>query len=147
MEGLLDKELILSDLQSAKKDSVLEEMVSALVKHMPELESETVQKILLERESLGTTGIGDGVAIPHAKLSTLEEMVLVVGRSTIGVDYEALDDNPCNIFFMVLAPESAAGAHLKLLAAISRLLKNENFRDEFMKAPDGDALFELLKAR
>ena len=142
----LTRELVLPDLKATAKAAVLEEMTAALAAQNPALDAERALAVLLDRESLGTTGIGDGVAIPHGKLPNLERIVLCVGRSKAGVDFSALDYKPCTTFFLVLAPEQVTGMHLRILAHISRLLKDESFRRDFAEARDGDALFRLLQA-
>ncbi len=141
----LDRDQILPDLQSETKPKVLEEMLAPLRDKVQDLDLDKARDILLEREKLGSTGIGNGVAIPHGKLEELESIVLVVGRSLQGVDFDALDREPCTIFFLVLAPENVAGTHLRLLAHISRLLKDPDFQGSFMEARGRDGLFSLLE--
>jgi PTS system nitrogen regulatory IIA component len=145
LEDYLDKDLILPDLRSDSKPKVLEELLYPLQEKWKEFDLDKARDILLEREKLGSTGIGNGVAIPHGKMDELENIVLVVGRSLKGLDFEALDRELCTIFFLVLAPEDVAGTHLRLLAHISRLLKDPDFRGSFMEAHDGDGLYYLLK--
>jgi len=141
----LDRDQILPDLQSETKPKVLEEMLAPLRDKVQDLDLDKARDILLEREKLGSTGIGNGVAIPHGKLEELESIVLVAGRSLQGVDFDALDREPCTIFFLVLAPENVAGTHLRLLAHISRLLKDPDFQGSFMEARGRDGLFSLLE--
>ncbi|WP_319779462.1 PTS sugar transporter subunit IIA [Maridesulfovibrio sp.] len=140
----LAKDLIVHELKASDKSEVLKEMVSTLKDAGLDVDVENALKVLNDREKLGTTGIGDGIAIPHGKLEGLEEIVVVVGRSSEGVDFESLDMQPCKIFFMVLAPEQGAGAHLKVLAQISRQLKDEAFRQAFIETVDKDELLRLL---
>ncbi|WP_320175329.1 fructose PTS transporter subunit IIA [Maridesulfovibrio sp.] len=140
----LAKDLVIYELQASDKSKVLEEMVSTLKDAGLDVDVENALKVLNDREKLGTTGIGDGIAIPHGKLECLEEIVVVVGRSSEGVDFESLDMQPCKIFFMVLAPEQGAGAHLKVLAQISRQLKDEAFRQAFIDTEDKQQLLKLL---
>ncbi len=140
----LDKTMILPELAASTKEEVLAELVAPVIAACPQLDAESVVAVLRERESLGTTGIGDGIAIPHGKLDNLDRILLVAGRSTPGVDFEALDFKLCNIFFLVLAPEQVAGMHLRILAQISRLLKDPEFRSSFLSAPDAEALWHLL---
>ncbi|MBU1000900.1 MAG: PTS sugar transporter subunit IIA [Proteobacteria bacterium] len=142
---LLEKDLILPKLKAGTKQEVLAELVAAAADRLPELELETTLEILIERERLGTTGIGNGIAIPHGKMDHLENIVVVVGRSVQGIEFDALDQKPCHIFFLVLAPEQVAGLHLRVLAHISRLLKEESFRNSFVAAATGDDLWRLLK--
>ncbi|CCO24250.1 PTS sugar transporter subunit IIA [Maridesulfovibrio hydrothermalis] len=140
----LVKDLVIHELASSGKAEVLKEMVSALKATGFEFDVEKALGVLNDREKLGTTGIGDGIAIPHGKLECLEEIVVIVGRSRDGVDFESLDMKPCKIFFMVLAPEQGAGAHLKVLAQISRQLKDEAFRQAFIDTNDKQELLNLL---
>ncbi len=144
LEEYLDRDFVLPALQSKTKSEVLEELIAPIGKKLAGFDLAKAHKVLLEREYLGTTGIGDGVAIPHGKLDSLSDIILVVGRSKEGVDFESLDFKLCNIFFLVLAPEQVAGVHLRILAHISRLLKDENFRTTFVSAPDQEALWQLL---
>jgi len=141
----IEKELVLPDLASTGKTEVLHELTEALAAHHPGLDAGLALAVLLDREGLGTTGIGEGVAIPHGKLASLEHIILCIGRSRKGVDFESLDFKPCSIFFLVLAPEQMTGIHLRILAHISRLLKDDHFRKDFFEAKDRDALFALLQ--
>ena len=146
LRDFLNKDLLLPELQARNKTEVLAELVSVLALKMPGLDAEAAYRVLRDRESLGSTGIGEGVAIPHGKLEGLEQIVLVVGCSTGGVDFEALDRKPCHIFFMVLAPEQVAGMHLRILASITRLLKNEAFRHAFLTAQDKELFWDALSS-
>jgi len=141
----VEKDLVLPNLTSGNKSEVLAELIAPLGVINPEMDTDQAVRVLLDRESLGTTGIGDGIAIPHGKLEGLDKVIVVVGRSLEGIDFDALDHKPCSIFFLVLAPEQAAGTHLRLLAQISRVLKDEAFRQEFMSVTDIDGMFKLLK--
>lgn len=137
-------EAVSSDLSARTKDEVLAEMVDVLRKGHQNVDRDNALKVLRDRERLGTTGIGDGVAIPHGKIAGLDDLILAVGKSRDGVDFEALDQKPCHIFFLVLAPEQAAGQHLRLLAHVSRLLKGEDFKNALLAAPDAESLLKLL---
>lgn len=141
---ILDQKLILSDLTSKTKKSVLEELVSHLAQNEKKVHQEELLKALLEREKLGSTGINDGVAIPHGKLKNIDNLLAVFGRSREGVDFGALDGKPSHLFFLLVAPESSAGAHLKALARISRIAKSEIFREKCMQAKTGEDLFRLM---
>ena len=142
----LDEELILPDLKSTSKPEILAELVAPLAEKRDNVGLEEAKKVLLERENLGSTGIGEGVAIPHGKMEDLEDVIMVVGRSKEGMDFASLDKKPCTIFFLVLAPERVAGMHLRILAHVSRLLKDQSFRQAFMEAPDRAALWKLLQS-
>ncbi|MFP4391329.1 MAG: PTS sugar transporter subunit IIA [Desulfohalobiaceae bacterium] len=141
----LDKDLILPDLKSANKPDVLYELLSPLNGKLQALDVEKAHAVLMERENLGSTGIGDGVAIPHGKMDELQDIVLIVGRSLQGVEFTALDNKTCRIFFLVLAPEHVAGQHLRILAHVSRLLKDPGFRQTFMEARGANGLWNLLR--
>jgi PTS system nitrogen regulatory IIA component len=140
----LRKEFILGDLKALDKSGVLAELVAPVAGVYPDVNPEKALRVLLDRENLGSTGIGDAVAIPHGKMDTLKDIVIVAGRSRKGVDFEALDHKPCRIFFLVLAPEHVAGMHLRILAQISRLLSDEGFRGAFLEAGDRDSLWDVL---
>lgn len=142
----LEKELVLPELTASTKQEALAELLAPVVKKNPSLDAEEVFNVLMEREALGTTGIGNGIAIPHGKLSSLDKIVVVAGRSFDGLDFDALDQKPCKIFFMVLAPENVAGTHLRILAQISRLLKDEDFKQLFMESDTQETLWNLLSA-
>jgi PTS system nitrogen regulatory IIA component len=125
---ILPKESIISDLRGRTKREVLEELTDALLKQKPQLNRARVVEVLLERERLGSTGIGDGIAIPHGKVKDLDQLALSFGRSTAGVDFESMDGKPAHFFFLLVAPENCAGIHLRALAKIARLLKNSSVR-------------------
>ena len=115
---ILDEELILSDLKAGGKKEAIEEMAKLAVRHDERLNLDLLLDVLLEREKLGSTGIGDGVAIPHGKASGIDEVIAVFARSTEGVDFESMDDKKAHLFFLLIAPENSSGAHLKALASI-----------------------------
>ncbi len=138
---------ILPDLKARNKKNVLEELCAPVVAAYPAIDFGILMEVLKEREKLGSTGIGDGVAIPHGKLAELQDIVLVFGRSKAGVDFDALDGKPTHLFFMVLAPENSAGIHLKALARISRLLKSQVVRQELMNAKDAAQIISVINAQ
>jgi PTS system nitrogen regulatory IIA component len=141
---ILNKDLLIPDLQSKNKKGVLEELASVLVaqRKLPDLEKAV--EVLLDREKLGSTGIGDGIAIPHGKIKDLGGVLASFGRSREGVDFESIDQKPTHLFFLLVAPENSAGIHLKALARISRLLKDPNFRKRLMEAEDSEKLFQII---
>ena len=102
----------------------------------PGVEAERLLQVLVERENLQSTGIGDGVAIPHGKLPGLSRLLAGFARSPRGVDFESIDGQPTYLFFVLVAPESSTGAHLKALARISRVFKDPEFRRRLLAAPD-----------
>jgi PTS system nitrogen regulatory IIA component len=142
---VLARESILEDLKGTDKKSVLEELVGPVSK-ISGVSADLLVKVLLDREQLGSTGIGGGVGIPHGKLKDLDSLVLGFGLSRNGVDFESMDGKPTHIFFLLLTPENSTGLHLKLLARISRLLKNESFREKLLNAVDRDEIFDVIGA-
>jgi PTS system nitrogen regulatory IIA component len=101
---------------------------------------------LLDREKLGSTGIGEGVAIPHGKVPGLPGLLASFGRSTAGVDFHAIDGRPTHLFFTLFAPENSAGTHLKALARISRIFKTAAFRDAILRAASAEEIYRLIEA-
>ena len=141
---LLDPRAIVADLQARDKTKVLAELTDALLLCETALDREEVISVLLEREKLGSTGIGDGVAIPHGKLAGIPELKLVFGRSQVGVDFESMDGQPAYLFFLLIAPEESVGVHLKTLAKISKLLKDSSVRKKLLDAPDQAAIYQVI---
>ncbi len=136
---------VLDDLKAQTKEGVLREMSEGVAELIPSLSAPSLTAILMERESLGSTGLGDGVAIPHGKVPGLDRLAAVVARSRAGVQFHSLDGRPAHLFFLILAPEQSAGMHLKALARISRLLKDARFRQSLLDARDADDLRRILR--
>lgn len=143
---VLNKEAISIDLKAKDKKGVLDELAAPVAQLTGAAQDELV-KILLERERLGSTGIGGGIGIPHGKLKDLDNLVLGFGLSRRGVDFESMDGRPTHIFFLLLTPESSAGLHLKLLARISRLLKNDDFKSQLMQAAGPDDIIQIIREK
>lgn len=136
---------IIPDLASMTKEDVLAELTDKLVARHTAIDREQVLRDLLERELLGSTGIGGGIAIPHAKLLHGGDPVVVFGRSTKGITFDALDGKPVNLFFLLIADANSFDLYLKLLARISRLLKDRALRSHLLEASDADALYEIIQ--
>ena len=141
---VLYKEAIISDLKAVDKQGVLEELVMPIAS-IAGLNQDYLVRVLMERERLGSTGIGEGVGIPHGKLKDLASLVLGFGLSRKGVDFESMDGQPTHIFFLLVTPENSTGRHLKLLARISRILKNEFFRQKLMDAANSDEIYSIIQ--
>lgn len=135
---------VIPDLRGETKDEVLRELSGAAATLVPSVSAESLTRILQERERLGSTGIGEGAAIPHGKVAGLDRLVAIFGRSRAGVQFQSLDGKPTHLFFLILAPENSAGLHLKALARISRLLKDARFRASLSEAPDAAEMIRLL---
>jgi len=143
----LCKDAIEVDLQATKKKEVLKELIDKLAatKKIKEDGKEKILHALLEREKLGSTGIGQGVAIPHAKTDKLTEIVCAFGTSKKGVEFDALDGEKVYIIFLLIAPQDSAGMHLKVLAKISRLLKDKFFRQALREAKSTNEVIKIIK--
>jgi len=141
---VLNKETILVDLKSADKKGVLDEL-GIPVARIAGVGHEDLMRVLMERERLGSTGIGDGVGIPHGKMKDLESMVVGFGLSRKGVDFESIDGLPTHIFFLLITPEDSTGLHLKLLARISKILKNDLFRENLLNATGRDEILSIIE--
>lgn len=140
---ILQEETIISELDATDKKGVLEELTGPVAK-ISGVDREEMVRVLLERERLGSTGIGEGIAIPHGKLKSLQSLLVSFGRSQKGVDFEAIDGKPAHLFFLLMAPENSTGDHLRMLAGISRLLKDDTFRQRLMTAEDQHKLYTVI---
>jgi PTS system nitrogen regulatory IIA component len=130
----LEVDSICVDLNARKKSEAIEELCKILQSQKKIKVAKPLVDALLQREKLGSTGIGQGIAIPHAKSDTLDSVVAALGISKKGLDFEALDGEPVHIVFLLVAPPDSAGLHLKILARISRLLKDKFFRQSLREA-------------
>jgi PTS system nitrogen regulatory IIA component len=144
LSEILDAKNIIPDLKARDKKKALEELAETIVNSRPSLDKNALVKVLLERERLGSTGIGDGVAIPHGKFHGISEPVISFGRSIKGLDFESMDGQPVFLFFLLVAPENSASVHLKALARIAKLLKNSTFRKTLMEIPTGQELYKTI---
>jgi PTS system nitrogen regulatory IIA component len=140
----LKEEWIIPDLQGTDKRSILKELSSLLVKPCQVASGEEILQVLLEREKLGSTGIGEGIAIPHGRLRKLKTFFISFGRSVKGVDFDSIDHHPSQLFFLVMAPENSAVDNLKLLGRIVALLKDTSFKKRLMGAQTREELFQII---
>ena len=141
---IIHPELICTDLTSSGKTDVLSELGTLLANKIQTVDANEITKILVERERLATTGIGEGVAIPHGKTEGIETIYAAVGISRTGVPFDAIDNDPVHIFIALLAPLSSSGDHLRALARISRLLKDPDIRGQLMGVRETEELFDIL---
>ena len=141
---VLHPDAILADLKSQDKKSVLEELVEP-ISIITGMEHHELVRVLMDREQLGSTGIGEGIGIPHGKVKGLESMIIGFGLSKRGVEFDSIDNKPTNLFFTLITPDQSTGLHLKLLARISRLLKNDSFRDSLLNASSQEEILNLIK--
>jgi len=140
----LNNETIVTELKATDKNGVLEELTLP-VSQLTRTDHKELVRVLIEREHLGSTGIGDGIGIPHGKLKGLSSLVLGIGLSRRGVNFDAMDGKPTHIFFLLLTPENSTDLHLKLLARISKILKGESFKEKILRTSDKEAVINLIK--
>ena len=140
----LREDLVFPDLAASDKAGILGELCAGLARAHPSLNASQLTETLLEREKLGSTGIGEGVAIPHGKLSGVPGLLAAFGRKRAGVDFAAIDGKPTFLFFVLFAPDNSAGLHLKALARISRLFKQPQFRQAILSAEGAPGIFRLI---
>jgi PTS system nitrogen regulatory IIA component len=144
IRDLLQENLIIEEIEADDKRGVLREF-ARMLKSMNRVDNEEeLLRVLLERESLGSTGIGDGVAIPHGKLPMHSGMIIALGRSNKGVDFQAMDSKPVHLFFLLVTSDDRSGDHLRALARISRILKNPALRECLKTAPTRQELQRLI---
>ncbi len=145
IEGLLKPTLFLPSLQSKKKAAVLEELVQPLVPARVTRHPQVVLDLLAQRESLGSTGIGKGVAVPHARSTLIFERAILIGRSARGVDFEAVDEMPVHLFFLIVAPPVERDpVYLQLVAEVVRAVRLVKTRQRLIEAPDFSSVQEIL---
>lgn len=138
------EELILPDLRSTAKLDLLTELAEHLAENNDGVGKDALLKVLVDREKLASTAIGEGVAIPHGKLDAVGRLVACVGRARDGVDFDSMDGRPTHLFFVLVAPENSTGVHLKALARISRLFKDPEFRTRLLAADTAHDMFEVI---
>ena len=141
---VLKKESVISNLAAKTKPEVIQELAEQVVLIYPVLNKDNLVSVLIEREKLCSTAVDEGVAIPHGKISGLSNIIVAFGRSKDGIDFESLDGNPTQLFILLLAPENSSGVHLKLLARISRIFKNPDFRSRLIKSDSQEQIYEII---
>ncbi len=144
LSALLSEGLILLELSASTKVEAIDELVDLLVKENKVLDKQAYLDLVLERERMGSTGIGKGIAIPHGKTDAIKSVAISFGRSSKGVDFDALDDQPVKLIFLLAAPNDAGPIYLKALARLSRILRKEEFRESLLKAKDEKAVLDLI---
>ncbi len=144
LNQILKIEFINANLSARNKDEALAELINTIIEGGIKLKHSSIIEILKQRENLGSTGIGDGVAIPHGKIPELDEIIVAFGRSMEGIPFDSLDGKPVHLFFLLLAPENSSGQHLKILAKISKMLKDVDFRKKLLKAKSQSDLYKII---
>ena len=144
LSDILNQNHVIPDLKAKDKKGVLAELVDVIVSSDPTLDKNSLVKVLLERERLGSTGIGDGVAIPHGKFQGLKHPIISIGRSRKGLDFDAMDGEAVFLFFLLVAPEDSASIHLKALAKIAKIIKSRSFRNVLMQVPTREEIYQTI---
>lgn len=144
IKDLLQENLIIEELAASDKAGAILEFARLLQVSGKVRDTEELIRVIMEREALGSTGIGEGVAIPHAKLPLLREIVVAFGRSSRGIDFHSVDGRPAHLFFLLVTPDDNPGEHLRTLARISRILKNRALREQLMQASRSDDMQRLI---
>jgi nitrogen PTS system EIIA component len=141
---LIKRDMVVPALQATDKRGILEELAAFMAVHHSRIDRASLSRVLVEREALASTAIGEGVAIPHGKLGAVGEIVACLGRAPGGVEFDSMDGQPTYLFFVLVAPESSTGAHLKALARISRVFKDPEFRRRLMGASDAETMYHVV---
>ncbi|MEO8215310.1 MAG: PTS sugar transporter subunit IIA [Myxococcales bacterium] len=140
----LGPDMVIADLVADTKSGVLAELSRHLAARVDSVNPLVLGKVLEERELLASTAIGDGIAIPHGKLDAVGCLVGVLGRARAGIEFESIDGKPTHLVFMLVAPASSTGVHLKALARLSRLFRDADFRERLLAAPDAAAMYQVI---
>jgi len=141
---IIEENNVIPELRAKDKKGVLEELAEAISRHEPSIDKGTLVKVLVERERLGSTGIGDGVAIPHGKMNGVSRPIISFGRSKQGLDFDSMDGQPAHLFFLLIAPEDSSSVHLQVLAKIAKILKNRDFRKKLMEPGTKKELYQTI---
>lgn len=140
----LAADMVVADLVADTKAGVLAELSRHLATRMAGVDPEVLRRVLEERELLASTAIGDGIAIPHGKMDAVGRLVGALGRARAGIEFESIDGKPTHLVFMLVAPASSTGVHLKALARLSRLSRDADFRARLLEAPDAVAMYQAI---
>lgn len=140
----LQPDLVVPDLRATSKPAVLEEMARHVAQHHAGMDPLNLKRVLEDRELLASTAIGDGIAIPHGKLDTVPRLIGALGRSLSGLEFDSIDGKPTHLVFLLVAPLSSAGTHLKALARLSRLFRDAMFRQRLIEAPNARAMYDVI---
>lgn len=141
---ILELNTVVSHLHSTSKADVIKELADNISSVYPNINTERLVEVLIERENLCSTAVDSGVAIPHAKLSGITDMIVGFGRSIEGIEYESLDKKATHFFITLIAPEDSAGSHIQILARISKVFKNPELRAKLMRSESEEDIYEAI---
>lgn len=145
LSELLSPRLISPELRARTRNDAVRELAALLAASQPDMDADDVVRVVLEREALASTGIGEGVAIPHGSLSGTKQLVGAMGRSAGGIDFQSVDGRPARLIFLLVVPRNQPGVHLKTLANITKVLKNDGFRGQLLSAADEEGIMTVLR--
>jgi fructose-specific phosphotransferase system IIA component len=146
LKDLLSKDIIRIPLENQEKSKIIEELVEILYESNRISDKEAVLKAVLDREAVMSTGMGDGVAIPHAKSDSVDGLIAAFGITSEPVDFESIDGKPVRMIFLLVGPTDQTGPHLKALSRISRLMHREDFRQKLAVSQTSDQVIEAIEA-
>ena len=144
MSEIIEEENIIPDLKAKDKNGVLEELAEVISNREPSVNKRDLVRVLVERQRLVSTGIGDGVAIPHGKLNGIKHPLISFGRSNKGLDFDSMDGQTAYLFFLLVAPENSSSVHLQVLAKIAKILKNGTFRKKLMESRTREEIYQTI---
>jgi mannitol/fructose-specific phosphotransferase system IIA component (Ntr-type) len=144
---ILRESLVFPELAAANKADALREMIAGISGAYPELPENDLFSVILERERLSSTGIGSGIAIPHAKHPLADRQIAAFGRSRVGIPFDAIDRKPVHLIFLIVGPVGANEAHLKVLARISKFLHDTSFRERLFTAETAALIYEAISEK
>ena len=142
---ILKKEFIISELKGNKKEEVINELINLFTSDKRIIDIEKVRNAVLEREKIMSTGVGKGFAIPHGKTDAINEIIAAFGKTDIPIEYQALDNKPVNLIFLLVGKDNLVSTHIKLLSRISRMMNKDEFREKLAKANSSEEIFELFR--
>ncbi len=142
---ILKKEFIISELKGKQKEEVINELIDLFKKDKRVNDIEKVRTAVLEREKIMSTGVGKGFAIPHGKTDAISEIIAAFGKTSSPIEYQALDNKPVNLVFLLVGKDNLVSTHIKLLSRISRMMNKDEFREGLLKANSSEEIFELFK--
>ncbi len=142
---ILKKDFIISELKGKQKEEVINELIDLFKKDNRVNDIEKVRSAVLEREKIMSTGVGKGFAIPHGKTDGIKEIIAAFGKTNSPIEYQALDNKPVNLVFLLVGKDNLVSTHIKLLSRISRMMNKDEFREGLLKANSSEEIFELFK--
>ena len=145
LSDLLHKDFIIADLKSTAKEDVINELIDLFQNDPRVIDLKKVRDAVLDREKIMSTGVGKGFAIPHGKTNAVNEILAAFGKTDSSIDYQALDNQPVNLVFLLVGKDNMVSTHIKLLSRISRMMTKEEFRDKLRLAKSSDEILEIFK--